>query len=161
MIRNVIKRTIGDTNMDNNIVSFEKVAANRNEVLQQKAMYGIDSKELNQYYETIVKESIGHFSFLQKYITEEFLGETVIDSFTMGIKASKLRLDGKTVEEIERVFSSDIDHLISTLSGKHQLYQFLRDWDVYSLTIMAEDLSGKWFRKGIQYGEKQRKMRLM
>lgn len=147
--------------MENNIVSFEKLAASRQEALQKKALYGIDNQELNKYYQTIVKESIQHFSFLQKYIAEEYLGDTVIDSFTMGIRASKLRLNGKSVEEIEKVYSHDLQESLADLAGKHQLYQFLRDWDVYSLSIMAEDLSGKWFRKGILYGEKQRKMRLM
>lgn len=147
--------------MENNIVSFQKMAENRDEVLQQKALYGIDSKELNKYYDTVVRDSIQHYSFLQKYLAEEYLGETVIDSFTMGIRASKLRLDGKDIEDIERVYSRDLQNLLTELLGKHQLYQYLRDWDVYSLTIMAEDLSGKWFRKGVLYGEKQRKMKLM
>lgn len=147
--------------MDNNIVSFEKMAENRDEFLQRKALLGIDSKELNKYYDTVVRDSIQHYSILQKYLAEEYLGETVIDSFTMGIRASKLRLDGKNMEDIEKVYLCDLRSLLTDLSGKHQLYQYLRDWDVYSLSIMAEDLSGKWFRKGVLYGEKQRKMKLM
>ncbi|MEW9670197.1 DUF2521 family protein [Ammoniphilus sp. 3BR4] len=147
--------------MEDNIVSFEKLANHRHEALQKKALYGIDSQELNKYYQTIVKDSIEHFSFLQKYLAEEFLGDTVIDSFTMGIKASKLRLDGKSLEEIEQVYSRDLQDSLAQLSSRHQLHQFLREWDVYSLSIMAEDLGGKWFRKGVLYGEKQRKMRLM
>ncbi len=147
--------------MENNIVSFQKIADSRNQVLQQKALYGIDSKELNKYYDTVVRDSIQHYSILQKYLAEEYLGETVIDSFTMGIRASKLRLDGKNMEDIEKVYLCDLRSLLTDLSRKHQLYQYLRDWDVYSLSIMAEDLSGKWFRKGVLYGEKQRKMKLM
>lgn len=147
--------------MENNIVSFQKMAESRDEFLQQKALHGIDSKELNKYYDTVVRDSIQHYSFLQKYLAEEYLGETVIDSFTMGIRASKLRLDGKCIEDIEKVYSHDLQNMLAELSGKHQLYQYLRDWDVYSLSILAEDLSGKWFRKGVLYGEKQRKMKLM
>ncbi|RXT05331.1 DUF2521 family protein [Ammoniphilus sp. CFH 90114] len=147
--------------MEDNIVSFEKLAVDRHEALQKKALYGIDSQELNKYYEAVVKDTIEHFSFLQKYLAEEFLGDTVIDCFTMGIKASKLRLDGKSVEDIEYVYSHDLQESLAQLSQRHQLYQFLRELDVYSLSMMAEDLGGKWFRKGILYGEKQRKMRLM
>jgi len=147
--------------MDNNIVSFQKQAEYRYEALQQKLIHGIDTKELNKYYETVVKESTQHLSFLQRYLAEEYLGETVIDSFTMGVKASKLRLDNRTVEEIEEVYSKDLRGLLSTLLGKHDLMQFLGEDDVDSLIMMSYELSEKWFRKGILYGEKQRKLRLM
>jgi|GEM_PF-3159296 len=147
--------------MENNVISLEQKAADRNSILKKKAMHGIDNKELNDYYNKVVKGSIHHLSFLQKFVAEEYLGDTVIDSFAMGIEASKLRLDGKSVEGIVEVFATDLHSKLAELGGKHQLYQYLRENDIYSITIIAEDLSNQWFRKGIIYGEKQRKLRLM
>jgi len=147
--------------MDNNIVSFQKVAEYRYEALQQKVIHGIDTKELNKYYESVVKESTQHLSFLQKYLAEEFLGETVIDSFTMGVKASNLRMDNRTVEQIEYAYNKDLQNLLTTQLNKHDLTQFLAEDDVHSIIRIANELGDKWFRKGVLYGEKQRKLRLM
>ena len=146
---------------ENNIVSIEEKAASRHQSMRKKAMNGIDTKELNEYYEKIVKESIHHFSFLQKYLAEEFLGDIVIETFAMGLEASKHCLDGKEPEQIEPIYATSLHLTLSDLCSKHQMYQFFQEWDAYSLTIMAEDLSGKWFRKGVHYGQKQRKLRLM
>lgn len=147
--------------MDNNIVSFQKIAEFRNEALQQKIIHGIDPKELNIFYETVVKEKTQHLSFLQKYLAEEFLGETVMDSFTLGVKASNLRLDNRTIEEIEYVYRNDLLNLLSTLLGQNDLVQYVGEEDTHLLIKMADELSQNWFRKGIVYGEKQRKLRLM
>ena len=147
--------------MDNNVVSFQKLAEHRYEALQEKLLYGIDTKDLNKYYDTVVKDSILHFTFLQKYLAEEFLGETVIDSFTMGVKASKLRLDNKEIEEIQHVYFRDIQQQLKSLLGKHDLTQYLLEEDVKLISKMANELSERWFRKGVIYGEKQRKLRLM
>jgi hypothetical protein len=150
-----------DQELSKNVISLEKIVEDRSQLLRKKALNGIDSKDLNEYYNKMVKDSIKHLTFLQKYIAEEFLGDTVIDCFALGMAASKLCLHGKSHEEIENIYSGDLAHKLAELSGKHQIYQYLAEWDVYSLTIMGEDLSTKWFRKGIQYGEKQRKMRLI
>lgn len=150
-----------DQELAKNVISFEKIMEDRNQLWKKKAINGIDSKELNDYYNNVVKESVGHLTFLQKYIAEEFLGDAVIDSFALGMEASKHRLYGKTIDEIEAIYSGNLAHTLAELSSKHEIYQYLKEWDVYSLTILAEDLSTKWFIKGIQFGEKQRKMRLI
>ncbi|HJV47067.1 MAG TPA: DUF2521 family protein [Bacillota bacterium] len=150
-----------DYDFAKNVVSLEKIVQNRNNLLKKKAMNGIDSKELNDYYNNVIKESFKHLTFLQKYIAEEFLGDTVIDCFALGMQASKLCLYGRAPDEIEIIYAGNLAHILAELSAKHEIYKYMREWDVYSLTILGEDLSNKWFRKGIFYGEKQRKLRLI
>jgi hypothetical protein len=150
-----------DHAFEENIVQFSQKVQERRKIFKEKALRGIDSKELMDYYNRIIRESIYHFSFLQKYITEEFLGETVIECFAMGMEASRHCLSGKELEEIEQIYDQEISGKLVQLIGTHEIHQYLREWDAYSVTMLAEDLCGKWFRKGIQYGEKQRKMRLI
>jgi hypothetical protein len=145
----------------NNVVPIGERAATRYESLKQRAIDGIDTKELSEYYNTMVKECIQHFSYLQKYLAEEFLGDIVIESFTLGMEASKCCLSGKDREEIFNAYAMNLHTLQSELCSKHRLFQYFREWDTYSLTIMSDDLVSKWFRKGVDYGQKQRKLRLM
>lgn len=151
----------GENIMDQNVVSFQEKAEHRYEALQQKVMRGIDSKELYAYYDQVVKDRIEHLAFIQRDIAEEFLGEAVIDSFTMGVEASKLRLVNKRIDLIEEVYFQDLKDLLADLLINYKLVKSHSEEDVALLSKMAKELGRDWFRKGVFYGERQRKLRLI
>jgi hypothetical protein len=92
---------------------------------------------------------------------EEFLYDVVIELFLFGMQASKHRLYGKSMQEIEKMYEKDIFQKTVLLFGKHRIHTYLRELDEYSVQIIAEDLAVRWFKKGVHYGEKQRKLRLL
>lgn len=147
--------------MSDNVVSFQEKARQRYESLRQKATRGIDRQELFAYYERVLKERIEHFTALQRSIAEEILGETLIDSFTMGAEASKLRLANKRVEEIEKVYAADIEALLLDILSQSKMAALRSEEDVILLAKTAKELGRDWFRKGVFYGERQRKLRLI
>ncbi|MED0738187.1 DUF2521 family protein [Aneurinibacillus thermoaerophilus] len=147
--------------MDSNIVSFEERARIRNENMRKKIKDGIDIQEVRRYYYNTVEVSIRHLPLLQRYLVEEYLAEIIYEFFFQGVAASKLYKAGRTAEEIERSYSQQ--HLLSiyTLANDFNLMSRLGEWDFYSVSIIAEDLAAKWFRHGLVYGKKQRKLRLL
>jgi hypothetical protein len=147
--------------MNDNVVSFGEWAQAQNEMVKEKIISGIDRHEVNRYYDKVINVSIQHLSLLERYLIEGYLGEIIIRFFMIGAEASKQRLAGRTPEEIETVYSKDFYQCIYEIAGDFRINRHVGEWDAYSVSIMAEDLSVKWFRKGLEYGERQRKMRLL
>ncbi|GAB7387256.1 hypothetical protein BSNK01_10920 [Bacillaceae bacterium] len=147
--------------MERKVVSFSSYAQLRRARLKEKVLHGIDYEELAGYYERVIKDCIRHLSFLQRFIVEECLYEVVTETFMLGTEASRALLSGKSEREMVEAFSRELEQLVQRICAKHQLFQYVSDWEGYSLTIIADDLADRWFAKGLQFGLKQRKLRLM
>ncbi|MFT9850344.1 hypothetical protein [Aneurinibacillus sp. REN35] len=147
--------------MENNIVSFEKHMRTRDESVRKRVLEWIDREEVHQYYIDIIEVSIRHLTRLQRYLVEEYLGEMIAECFFQGVDASKQYEAGYTTEEIESRYSKDQLSTIHSLMSNYRLYRHLGEWDLYSISIIAEDVARRWFRKGLAYGRKQRKLKLL
>ncbi|MED0673316.1 DUF2521 family protein [Aneurinibacillus aneurinilyticus] len=147
--------------MENNIVSFEKYARTRDESIRKRVMNGIDRKEVHEYYASVIHVSIRHLTLLQRYLIEEYLTEIICEFFFRGVDASKQYEAGRTTEEIEHSYTKEHFSTIYSLANEYRLSRHIGEWDVYSVFIIAEDVALKWFRNGLSYGKKQRKLRLL
>lgn len=147
--------------MENNIVSFETHVRAREAMMREKLLSGIDRREVHQYYQNVIRTSIEHLPLLQRYIVEEYLAEIITFFFMQGVDASREYRLGRTDKEIERDAMKRWFASIYTLSEDYRLSRHLNEWDMYSISILAEDLAGRWFRHGLAYGRKRRKLRLL
>lgn len=147
--------------MENNIISFETHVRAREEMMREKLISGIDRKEVHDYYKNVIHASIDHLTRLQRYLVEEYLAEIITSFFVHGVDASREYGLGRTEEEIERDAMKRLFASVYTLLGNYRLSRYLNEWDLYSVSILAEDLAGRWFRSGLAYGRKQRKLRLL
>ncbi|BAU26067.1 hypothetical protein DFP93_13062 [Aneurinibacillus soli] len=147
--------------MENNIVSFETHVRAREKMMREKLLSGIDRREVYQYYENVIRASIEHLTLLQRYIVEEYLAEIITSFFIHGVDASREYELGRTDKEIERAAMKRLFASIYSLSGDYRLSRHLNEWDLYSISVLAEDLAGRWFQHGLAYGRKQRKLRLL
>jgi hypothetical protein len=146
--------------MENNILSFAEHARVRGDSIRRKVMEGIDLEEVHRYYNTIIDVSIRHLTLLQRYLVEEYLAEIISEFFFRGVEASKQYKAGRTTSEIEQSCVRDFGKVYA-LAHEFRLSRHLGEWDLYSVSIMAEDLAGKWFHNGLAYGKRQRKLRLL
>ncbi|MBO8172799.1 MAG: DUF2521 family protein [Bacillaceae bacterium] len=144
-----------------NIISLEQKAEQRRRRFKEKAVKGINSLELQDYYDKVIKNSIQHLSFLQRYIVEEFLYDVVEEVFYYGVELSKQCLHGRKVNELIDHHYHEADRKVRSLFSKHMIYQYLRDLDMQAVMIIADDITVKWFEKGLEYGKKQRKLKLL
>ncbi|GEN34822.1 MULTISPECIES: hypothetical protein [Aneurinibacillus] len=147
--------------MENNIVSFEKYIRARDERVRKRAIDGIDREEVHRYYTGIIDVSIRHLTLLQRYFIEEYLAEIIVGFFLRGVDASKQYRTGRTTEDIEHSYTKDHFLEIYSLANDYRLSRHIGEWDLYSVSIIAEDLSLKWFRNGLAYGKRQRKLKLL
>lgn len=147
--------------METNIISFETHVRAREESMRERLLSGIDRKEVHEYYRNVIQASIDHLTRLQRYLVEEYLAEIITSFFIHGADASREYEWGRTEAEIERDAMKRLFASIYTLSGEYRLSRHLNEWDLYSVSILAEDLAGRWFRSGLAYGRKQRKLRLL
>jgi hypothetical protein len=147
--------------MENNIIWFEEYAQIRDNYNRCKAMKGIDREEVHSYYKTIIQVSICHLTSLQRYLIEEYMAEIISEFFFRGVEASRQCKTGRTIEEIERSYTKDHLPKIYSLANDHRLSRHIGEWDFYSISIIAEDAALKWFRSGLAYGRKQRKLKLL
>ncbi|WCN37673.1 hypothetical protein [Aneurinibacillus uraniidurans] len=147
--------------MENNIVSFETHVRAREAMMREKLLSGIDRQEVHQYYQNVIRTSIEHLPLLQRYIVEEYLAEIITFFFMQGVDASREYRLGRTDKEIERDAMKRWFASIYTLSEDYRLSRHLNEWDMHSISILAEDLAGRWFRHGLAYGRKRRKLRLL
>jgi hypothetical protein len=144
-----------------NIVSFDQWSQNRADMLKEKVVHGIDRQEVKGYYQSIVSQSIGHMTLLQRYTVEQYLLQVVSEFFYLGTQASRQYRLERSTEEIEQSVSGTFFNKICTLSAEFHINRYIGEWDAYSVSIIAEDVAGKWFRKGLTYGQKLRKLRLL
>ncbi|WP_027415384.1 DUF2521 family protein [Aneurinibacillus terranovensis] len=144
-----------------NVVSFQQWSQEKDEWLREKVLDGIDGGEILNYCHTIIRPSISHLRFLQRYMVERFLLEIIAEFFYVGVQASKLYRTGRSGQEIEQMYEVRFALHIQEIADMFKVNRCIGEWDAYSVFIIAEDLSGKWFRKGMAYGEKQRKLRLL
>ncbi|WCK54795.1 hypothetical protein PP175_01795 [Aneurinibacillus sp. Ricciae_BoGa-3] len=144
-----------------NIVSFEQWSQNKVELLKERVVHGIDREEVKDYYRSIVSHSVGHMTLLQRYTVEQYLLEVLSEFFYLGAQASKQYRLKRTEEEIEQSVSGIFFDKLCTLAAEFHINRYLGEWDAYSISIIAEDLAAKWFRKGFTYGQKLRKLRLL
>ncbi|MBN6187528.1 DUF2521 family protein [Aneurinibacillus sp. BA2021] len=146
--------------MDDNVISFTERRRIRDEDARMRVMKWIDRGEVYQYYVDIIEVSIRHFTRLQRYVAEEYLSEVISESFFRGVHASRQYEAGWTTEDIVNRYNQDHAALLYSLASEYRLSRHLGEWDLYSVSIIAEDVTGKWFQKGLAYGRKQRKLKL-
>lgn len=144
-----------------NIVSLEQKVQKKHKAMREKVLKGLDSHELHTYYEKVIKYSVRHLSYLQRYMVEEFLYEVVQELFYFGVISSKPCLVGKEPEEIIREKESKLVEKVRTIYGKHLIYQYVGEWDAEAVMMIAEDIAFNWFEKGVRYGKKQYKLKLL
>lgn len=147
--------------MKNKVVSFSSHAKVRNAERRAKVLKGIDRKKIQEYHKEFVEPTIRHMSLLQRFLVDEYLMDILFVFFILGVDASRLCMGGENQEAIlERTFQRNLDK-IPQVASRMELNQYIDDWDLYGVYLLAESIAEKWVHEGIEYGIKQRKMRLL
>lgn len=147
--------------MKNNILSFTDHMDRKKAKIKEKALFEISSDEMAKNYETFINDHFKHLTFLQQYIVEEFFYEVMVEIFVLGTEASRPLNMGKRRESLVEAYREDIRSFIEKTSDKHRLFQYIHGMESESIFLIVETLAEHWFSKGLKYGEKQRKMRLI
>lgn len=148
--------------MQHNIISLTEKAEIRRRKFREKAIQGIDAHELHEYYEEMIKTAVHHLSFLQRYLVEEYLYAVVEELFSYGVEVSKSCVqNGYEPEEMIEESRNERMNRVNKLSSRHLIHQYVGDWDLESVMILADDMADRWFVKGLHYGIKQRKLKLL
>lgn len=147
--------------MHQKVASFADYWDEKKARLKEKAMVEISSGEMTNHHEKWIDEEFQHLTFLQKFIVEEFVYEVMVEVFVLGAEASRPLNFGKQEKRILQAYADDIKHLIEKTYERHRLFQYIQEMDGDSIQVLVQRLADQSFSKGLAYGERQRKLRLI
>lgn len=150
-----------DFQVKDNVISLTNYAKIRNEERRIKFLKGIDRKKIQTYYKEFITPSISHMTLLQRFIVDGFCMDVLFLYFVLGVDASRRCMMGEDKDEVvEKTFEQNLQKL-PAMATQMNLHQYIEDWELHGVFVLAEEIAATWLLEGIQYGIKQRKMRLL
>lgn len=152
---------VGIFQVKDNVVSLTNYAKIRNEEKRIKFLKGIDRKKIQTYYKDYIVPSISHMTLLQRFLVDGFFMDVVFLYFVLGVDASRRCMLGEDQDDVlEKTLEFNL-YKIPSLATQANLHQYIEDWELHGVFVLAEEIAATWLLEGIQYGIKQRKMRLL
>jgi hypothetical protein len=100
-------------------------------------------------------------TLLQRFLVDGFFMDVLFLYFVLGVNASRRCMLGEDQDEIlEKTIEYNL-YKIPAMATQINLHQYIEDWELHGIFVLAEEIAATWLLEGIRYGIKQRKMRLL
>ncbi|PTX58216.1 hypothetical protein C8P63_11890 [Melghirimyces profundicolus] len=151
------------------VIWLEAWRLNRAEKLRQEALFGFPWGKLSKMIDTILEPAVENLPSRQRLAVDEAVYRMAFEAYVSGMEVSRKgemecppgRPEQERRDWCQRVFGLDGSRLIGRIAEDLDLLRSMDEWTIQSVMYFFEEVTSQWFMKGVDYGIRLRKGRLL